>query len=150
MSPFLVQLRLLKYRDSIAGVREEELMSANRHALASLAIAAAIGGCASTQNETASLSQPVPVIALRDLPAGCTYSRLDQISTEGRSGLASAVETETRREIGMEAARLGADAVIDFKVATVMSVGGGTALGGGTRATGTAIRFTSDACRPRR
>jgi hypothetical protein len=106
----------------------------------------AFAGCAGNQapRET---NAPVPVLDDRAL-RNCTYERLGTVEEE-RTGVIISPQTEVPRTLGRKARNLGADAIIEVKVVTIVPVNAGDAgrsRASALRASAVAIRFTSPTC----
>jgi hypothetical protein len=106
----------------------------------------AVAGCAGKKTAQETVT-PVPVLDDRAL-SNCTYERLGTVMEE-RTGVIISPQTEVPRTLGRKARGLGADAIIELDVATIVPVnaaGAGRGRASGLRASAVAIRFTSPAC----
>jgi hypothetical protein len=132
----------------------------NHRLIATLCAAGLVlGGCSARQ---ADADAALPAAYLAGQAPVCAFERIGDVRVpDGTSRAGMATDASARRGILQQAARLGADAVIDitFVEVAVMAVGRAPTGGGGTRqnrpvggsrgAVGVAVRYTDPECRAR-
>jgi hypothetical protein len=109
----------------------------------------ASAGCVGKAPVTNDALVPVPTLTDRAL-TNCTFDRIATVEEE-RTGVVVNPQREMQRTLGLKARSLGADAIMEVKVASIVppAVPGASTNGRratGVRASAVAIRFTSPRC----